>query len=164
LALIWLPARLLAQCTPSVWCGFLWCSKVTKVARLLAAKACTVMALLDGGMLKRQIYVDAWLPGTILIGSGYSMVRSRSIFWFQRIFMSLRYWRLWHGSRIHLHHHVEGLPCVCDRIVDKFTGRAPRNNCSYCGKLVPNGREARIQPSIHESVSYRWGELIAPLS
>jgi hypothetical protein len=28
--------------------------KVTKVARLLAAKTCNVMALLDGGMLKRQ--------------------------------------------------------------------------------------------------------------
>jgi superfamily II DNA/RNA helicase len=28
--------------------------QVTKVARILAAKACTVMALLDGGMLRRQ--------------------------------------------------------------------------------------------------------------
>ncbi|CAL4888875.1 unnamed protein product [Urochloa decumbens] len=41
--------------------------QVTKVARLLAAKACTVMALLDGGMLKRQkSWVKAEPPAVIV--------------------------------------------------------------------------------------------------
>ncbi|TKW37002.1 hypothetical protein SEVIR_1G019000v4 [Setaria viridis] len=41
--------------------------QVTKVARLLAAKACTVMALLDGGMLKRQkSWVKAEPPAIIV--------------------------------------------------------------------------------------------------
>ncbi|CAO1947384.1 unnamed protein product [Urochloa humidicola] len=41
--------------------------QVTKVARLLAAKACTVMALLDGGMLKRKkSWVKAEPPAMIV--------------------------------------------------------------------------------------------------
>nr|CAB3449463.1 unnamed protein product [Digitaria exilis] len=41
--------------------------QVTKVARLLAAKACTVMALLDGGTLKRQkSWVKAEPPAIIV--------------------------------------------------------------------------------------------------
>ena len=40
--------------------------QVTKVARILAAKACTVMALLDGGMLKRQ---KSWVKVTLSIFS-----------------------------------------------------------------------------------------------
>ncbi|KAG2649844.1 DEAD-box ATP-dependent RNA helicase 58, chloroplastic-like [Panicum virgatum] len=41
--------------------------QVTKVARILAAKACTVMALLDGGMLKRQkSWVKAEPPAIIV--------------------------------------------------------------------------------------------------
>ncbi|KAJ1287262.1 hypothetical protein BS78_03G417600 [Paspalum vaginatum] len=39
--------------------------QVTKVARLLAAKSCTVMALLDGGMLKRQ---RSWVKVQIYLG------------------------------------------------------------------------------------------------
>ncbi|RLM78283.1 DEAD-box ATP-dependent RNA helicase 58, chloroplastic [Panicum miliaceum] len=41
--------------------------QVTKVARILAAKACTIMALLDGGMLKRQkSWVKAEPPAIIV--------------------------------------------------------------------------------------------------
>ncbi|OQU88257.1 hypothetical protein SORBI_3003G442700 [Sorghum bicolor] len=55
--------------------------QVTKVARLLAAKACTVMALLDGGMLKRQkSWVKAEPPAVIVatVASLCQMVERRA--------------------------------------------------------------------------------------
>ncbi|XP_066389375.1 DEAD-box ATP-dependent RNA helicase 58, chloroplastic-like isoform X4 [Miscanthus floridulus] len=55
--------------------------QVTKVARLLAAKACTVMALLDGGMLKRQkSWVKAEPPAIIVatVASLCQMVERRA--------------------------------------------------------------------------------------
>ncbi|WVZ67240.1 hypothetical protein U9M48_016348 [Paspalum notatum var. saurae] len=55
--------------------------QVTKVARLLAAKSCTVMALLDGGMLKRQrSWVKAEPPAVIVatVASLCQMVERRA--------------------------------------------------------------------------------------
>ncbi|CAN6272100.1 unnamed protein product [Urochloa humidicola] len=55
--------------------------QVTKVARLLADKACTIMALLDGGMLKRQkSWVKAEPPAIIVatVPSLCQMVERRS--------------------------------------------------------------------------------------
>ncbi|AQK98022.1 ATP binding protein [Zea mays] len=55
--------------------------QVTKVARLLAAKACTVMALLDGGTLKRQkSWVKAEPPAIIVatVASLCQMVERRA--------------------------------------------------------------------------------------
>uniref|UniRef100_A0ACD5XHE0 Uncharacterized protein n=1 Tax=Avena sativa TaxID=4498 RepID=A0ACD5XHE0_AVESA len=55
--------------------------QVTKVARLLAAKACNVMALLDGGMLKRQkSWVKAEPPAIIVatVASLCQMVEKRA--------------------------------------------------------------------------------------
>ncbi|XP_062208207.1 DEAD-box ATP-dependent RNA helicase 58, chloroplastic isoform X2 [Phragmites australis] len=55
--------------------------QVTKVARMLAAKACTVMALLDGGMLRRQkSWVKAEPPAIIVatVASLCQMVEKRA--------------------------------------------------------------------------------------
>ncbi|BAD87358.1 putative RNA helicase [Oryza sativa Japonica Group] len=55
--------------------------QVTKVARILAAKACTVMALLDGGMLRRQkSWVKAEPPAIIVatVASLCQMIEKRA--------------------------------------------------------------------------------------
>ena len=157
------------------WFCFLLIIKVTKVARMLAAKptdngseqqkSCTVMALLDGGMLKRH---RMWLKvlSTFLVNH-FTFEHNRKIFHWR---ISIKHWYILNGgiqfcdlifncmftSYNKKKHFVYGL--VANGLISFcILGRSSNHCGGYCDKFVLNAWETCFRSWRNESSRNWWG-------